>query len=332
MQLDQSRRRAFITLLGGAAAALPLVARAQQPAMPVVGWLNHLSPRDRPALLEVFRQGLSGAGYVEGRNVAIEYRWAEYQAERLAALATDLVNRRVEVIVATGGNVSALAAKAATTTIPIVFTSGIDPEKTGLVGNPSRPSGNLTGISWFGSQLTSKGLGLLHELAPSADRIALLVNSSSPEAASQPAEARAAAHALGKTLLVLNATTVSEIDASFASLVAQQAGALIVGADSFLSARRHQIVALAARHAVPAIYFNREFVEAGGLMSYGNNIADAYRKAGVYTARILKGAKPADLPVDRASKFELIINLNAAKSLGLSVPNSMQLLADEVIE
>jgi putative tryptophan/tyrosine transport system substrate-binding protein len=307
----------------------------------VIGWLNLLSPRDRPALLEAFRQGLSDVGYVEGRNVAIEYRWAEYQAKRLATMAADLVNRRVEVIVATGGNVSALAAKAATTTIPIVFTSGIDPEKTGLVTNPNRPEGNLTGISWFSAQLTSKGLGLVHELAPSADRIALLVNPSSPEAASQPAEARAAAHALGKTLLVFNATTVGEIDASFASLVAQQAGAFVVHGDSFLSvvhgdsflsARRHQIVALAARHAVPAIYFNREFVEAGGLMSYGNNIADAYRKAGVYTARILRGAKPADLPVDRASKFELIINLNTAKSLGLSVPNSMQLLADEVIE
>jgi len=326
-------RREFIALLGSGVAGWPLAARAQQAAMPVIGWLNLLSPRDRPALLEAFRQGLSDVGYVEGRNVAIEYRWAEYQAARLATMAADLVNRRVEVIVATGGNVSALAAKAATTTIPTVFTSGIDPEKTGLVTNPSRPEGNLTGISWFSSQLTSKGLGLLHELAPSADRIALLVNPSSPEAASQPVvEARAAAHALGKTLLVFNATTVGEIDASFASLMAQQAGALVVHGDSFLSARRHQIVALAARHAIPAIYFNREFVEAGGLMSYGNNIADAYRKAGVYTARILKGAKPADLPVDRASKFELIINLNAAKSLGLSVPNSMQLLADEVIE
>ena len=326
-----SSRRDFITLFGGAA-TWPLAAGAQQ-SMPVIGWLNLLSPRDRPALLEAFRQGLSDVGYVEGRNVAIEYRWAEYQAARLATMAADLVNRRVEVIVATGGNVSALAAKAATTTIPIVFTSGIDPEKTDLVTNPSRPEGNLTGISWFSSQLTSKGLGLLHELAPSADRIALLVNPSSPEAASQPVvEARAAAHALGKTLLVFNATTVGELDASFANLIAQQAGALVVTGDAFLSARRHQIVALAARHAIPAIYFNREFVDAGGLMSYGNNIADAYRKAGVYTARILKGAKPADLPVDRASKFELIINLNAAKSLGLEVPNSMQLLADEVIE
>jgi len=325
-------RRKFLATLGGAAAAWPLAARAQQPAMPVIGWLNPLSPRDHRLWLEAFRQGLGDVGYVEGRNVVIEYRWAEYQAERLATMAADLVNRRVEVIVATGGNLSALAAKAATTTIPIVFTSGIDPEKTDLVTNPSRPEGNLTGISWFSAQLTSKGLGLLHELVPSADRIALLVNPSSPEAASQPAEARAAAHALGKTLLVFNATTVGELDASFANLIAQQAGALVVTGDAFLSARRHQIVALAARHAIPAIYFNREPVDAGGLMSYGNNIADAYRKAGVYTARILKGAKPTDLPVDRASKFELIINLNTAKSLGLSVPNSMQLLADGVIE
>jgi ABC-type uncharacterized transport system substrate-binding protein len=326
------KRRKFISLLGGAAVAWPLAARAQQPAMPVIGWLNLLAAGDRPALLEAFRRGLSDTGYVEGRTVTIEYRWAGYQTDRLQALAADLIGRPVAVIAATGGNHTALAAKALTTTIPIVFTSGIDPVKTGLVANLNRPGGNLTGITWFSSQLTAKGLGLLHELVPNAGVVALLWNPSSPEASSQPAEALEAARALGHTLLVLNASAVHEIDAAFTTLVRERAGALVVAGDAVLSGRREQIVALAARHAVPAIYFNREFVEAGGLMSYGNDIADAYRKAGVYTGRILKGARPADLPIDQASKFDLVINLKTAKALGLTVPNSMQLLADEVIE
>jgi ABC-type uncharacterized transport system substrate-binding protein len=238
----------------------------------------------------------------------------------------------VAVIAATGGNNSIFAAKALTTTIPIVFTSGIDPVKVGLVASVSRPGGNLTGISWFSSELTAKGLGLLHDLVPSAAVVALLVNPNSPEAQSQPEDARVAARGLGKSLLVLNATTANDIDAAFATLVQQRAGAVVVGSDSFFTSRRTQIVALAARHGVPTIYFNRDFAEAGGLMSYGNDVKDAYREAGVYVGRILKGEKPADLPISQATKFELVINITTAKALGLAVPTSMQLLADEVIE
>ena len=326
------RRRDFLGALGGAAAAWPVGARAQQPAMPVIGWLNVLSPGGRTHLADAFRRGLSETGYVEGQNVSIEYRWAENQIDRLPALAADLISRRVAVIAATGGNHSAFAAKALTTTIPIVFTSGIDPIKVGLVASLSRPSGNLTGISWFSSHLTAKGLGLLHDLVPNATVVALLVNPNSPEAQSQPEEARAAAHGLGKSLLVLNATTANEIDTAFATLVQQRAGAVVVGSDSFFTSQRTQIVVLAARHAIPAIYFNRDFAEAGGLMSYGNDVRDAYREAGVYVARILRGEKPAGLPINQATKFELVINITTAKALRLAVPNSMQLLADTVIE
>jgi putative ABC transport system substrate-binding protein len=326
------RRREFITLLGGAAVAWPLAARAQQPALPVIGWLNLLSPGERTNLVDAFRRGLSDTGYVEGQNVAFEYRWAEDDSSRLPALAADLISRKVAVIAATGGNNSVLAAKALTTTIPIVFTSGIDPVTTGLVTSLSRPGGNITGISWFGTELTAKNLGLLHELVPKAALVALLVNPDSPESVSQPADALAAARAFGQSLLVLNASTASEIDTAFATLVQRRADALVIAGDSLFGAKRNQIVALAARHAVPAIFSTRDFAVAGGLMSYGNDVVDAYRKAGVYTGRILKGAKPADLPVDRATKFELVINLKTAKTLGITVPNSMQLLADEVIE
>jgi len=332
MQSGQLKRREFITLLGGAVAAWPVAARAQQPTMPVIGWLNLLSAGGRTHLVDSFRRGLSETGYLEGQNVSIEYRWAENQIDRLPALATDLINRRVAVIAATGGNNSIFAAKALTTTIPIVFTSGIDPVKVGLVASVSRPGGNLTGISWFSSELTAKGLGLLHDLVPSAAVVALLVNPNSPEAQSQPEDARVAARGLGKSLLVLNATTANDIDAAFATLVQQRAGAVVVGSDSFFTSRRTQIVALAARHGVPTIYFNRDFAEAGGLMSYGNDVKDAYREAGVYVGRILKGEKPADLPISQATKFELVINITTAKALGLAVPTSMQLLADEVIE
>jgi putative tryptophan/tyrosine transport system substrate-binding protein len=278
------------------------------------------------------RFALSETGYVEGQNVSIQYRWAKNQNDRLPALAADLINRRVAVITATGGNNSIFAVKALTTTIPIVFTSGIDPSKVGLVASISRPGGNLTGVSGFSSELTGKGIGLLHDLVPNAAVVALLVNPNSPEAQSQPEEARAAAHGLGKSLLVLNATTADEIDTAFATLVQQRAGAAVVGSDSFFTSRRTQIVALAAQHAIPAIYFNRDFAEAGGLMSYGNDVKDAYREAGVYVARILRGEKPADLPINQATKFELVINIQTAKALRLAVPDAMQMLADTVIE
>jgi len=326
------RRREVITLIGGAAAAWPLAARAQQPAMPVIGWLNVRSPGDRTNLLEAFRRGLRDTGYVEGRNVAFEYRWAEEQPDRLPGLAADLVRRRVALIAATGGNNAAFAAKEATSTIPILFTSGIDPVKVGLVASLSRPGGNLTGVSWFNAELTAKGLGLLHELVPHGAVVGLIVNPNSPEAAFQPADAQAAARVLGKSLLVFKASTASEIDAAFADLVAQRVSALVVGNEPFLTSRRAQIVVLAARHAIPAIYFNRDFAVGGGLMSYGNDVAEAYRKAGIYAGRILKGEKVGDLPVDQATKFELVINVATAKALGLAVPNSMKLLADEVIE
>ena len=268
-------------------------------------------------LLEAFRRGLSDTGYVEGRNVAFEYRWAEEQPRSIAGIWRPIWSRRqVALIAATGGNNVVFAAKEATSTIPIVFTSGIDPVKVGLVASLSRPGGNLTGISWFSAELTAKGLGLLHELVPNAAVVALIVNPNSPETASQPADAQAAARVLGKSLLVFKASTASEIDAAFADFVAQRVGALVVGQDPFLTSRRAQIVVLAARHAVPAIYFNRIFAVAGGLMSYGNDVADAYRKAGVYAGRILKGEKVGDLPVDQATKFELVINVDDREGVG----------------
>ncbi len=326
------RRREFITLFGGAAAAWPLAARAQRPVMPAIGWLSGRSPDESAHLLQAFRQGLGETGRAEGRDVAIEFRWADGRSDRLPALAADLIDRRVAVIAATGGNVSVLAAKALTTTIPIVFTGGYDPVKAGIVASLNRPGGNVTGISWFSHQLTAKGLGLLHELVPNAAVVALLINPSSPEAAEQPADALTATRALKQSLLVLKATTANEIDAAFVTLVRERADALVIAGDPFLTSRRAQVMALAARHAVPTIGFNREWSAAGALMSYGNNIADAYRKAGIYAGRILKGERPGDLPVEQATKFELVINIAVAKALGVAVPTSMQLLADEVIE
>ena len=299
--------------------------------MPVIGFLSGVSPGPFAQRLAAFRQGLSETGTIEGRNVAIEYRWAEGQYDRLPALATDLVGRRVVVIVAYTDR-AALAAKAATTTIPIVFLIGNDPIKLGLVASLARPGESITGVSWFGVDLEAKQLSLLHELVPNAAIIALLVDLNVPNVTSQVSQVQAAARALGLQLVVLNARTPSDIDMAFASLVRERAGALVVGAGAFLLSRRDQIIALAARHAIPAIYGFREYSADGGLISYGNDIPDAFRRAGVYTGRILKGDKPADLPVERATKFELVINLKTAKALGLAVPNSMQLLADEVIE
>ena len=325
------RRREFITLLGGAA-AWPLVARAQQPAMPVIGFLDPRSHQTSPAdQLRAFRQGLKDTGYVEGENVAIEYRWAEDQYDRLPALAAELVRRRVAVIVTNGGSAAAFAAKAATTTIPIVFSVGEDPVRLGLVASLARPGGNLTGINLVISELTTKRLGLLRELVPGAARVAVLVNpANTANAETTLRDVEPAARAMGLQIQILQASTSREIEAAFATFVRERPDALFVGLD-FVS-RRVQLVHLATRHAIPATYPLRDFAEVGGLMSYEVNITDALRQVGVYAGRILKDAKPADLPVVQSSKFELVINAVTARMLGLTVPPSLLSVADEVIE
>jgi putative tryptophan/tyrosine transport system substrate-binding protein len=327
------RRRYFITLLGGAAAAWPLAARAQQSAMPVIGFLHPASPESYADQLRAFRQGLKEAGFVEGENVAIEYRWAEGQNDRLPALADELVRRRVAVIAAAGGPNSTLAAQAATTTVPIVFVTGQDPVRLGLVTSLARPGGNLTGINFFTVELVAKRLELLRELLPGAMRIAVFVdpaNAATTESTLRDVEA--AARVMRLQIQVLKASTSREIEAAFTSFVGERPDALFVGISTFFTARRVQLAQLAARHAVPAIYPDRLHAEVGGLISYGASLTDAYRQVGIYTGRILKGAKPADVPVVQSSKFELVINHPTARMLGLTVPPSLLARADEVIE
>jgi ABC-type uncharacterized transport system substrate-binding protein len=325
-------RREFITLLGGAAIGCPLAARAQQPTMPVIGFLGSSSAAEWGPFVAAFHRGLKETGYVEGGNVTIEYRWADGQYDRLPALAADLVRRQVAVILAAGSPAPALAAKAATATIPIVFSLGVDPVQFGLVASLNRPAGNITGVNFLVGHLAEKALGLIHELIPNVAVGAMFVNPNNPNADSVTRNARETARSLGLQIHILNAGTASEIDAAFASLVEQRIGMLLSGADPFFLGRRDQVVALAARHAVPAIYFAREFVSAGGLMSYGTSISDAYRRAGVYTGKVLKGVKPADLPVEQSTRFEFVINLKTAKILGLTIPDKLLALADEVIE
>jgi putative tryptophan/tyrosine transport system substrate-binding protein len=327
------RRRYFITLLGGAAAAWPLAARAQQSAMPVIGFLHPASPESYADQLRAFRQGLKEAGFVEGENVVIEYRWAEGQNDRLPALADELVRRRVAVIAAAGGPNSALAAKAATTTVPIVFVTGQDPVRLGLVTSLARPGGNLTGINFFTVELVAKRLELLRELLPGAMRIAVFVDpASAATTESTLRDVEAAAGVMRLQIQVLKASTSREIEAAFTSFVGERPDALFVGISTFFTARRVQLAQLAARHAVPAIYPDRLHAEVGGLISYGASLTDAYRQVGIYTGRILKGAKPADVPVVQSSKFELVINHPTARMLGLTVPPSLLARADEVIE
>jgi len=328
------RRREFITLLGGAAAAWPLEARAQQqPAMPVIGVLGSTSPDGYTERLRAFRLSLKDNGYVEGENVAIEYRWAENQLDRLPALAAELVRRRVAVIVTTGGLAPVFAAKAATTTIPILFFAPEDPVRLGLVASLARPGGNLTGINIFIGELVAKRLELLRELVPAATRVAVLVNrANAANAETTVKDVDAAARALGLQIHILNAGTSREIDAAFASFVCERPDALFVGPDAFFTARRVQIVQLAAHRSISATYAAREFAEVGGLMSYGTSLTDAFRQVGAYVGRILKGAKPADLPVVQSSKFEFVINAQTARMLDLEIPPKLLALTDEVIE
>jgi putative ABC transport system substrate-binding protein len=326
------QRRQFITIVGGTVVAWPLAARAQRPSIPVIGYLGPESPAVFESRVRAFRQGLGETGYVEGRDVAIEFRWAEGQHNRLPALVADLVARQVAVIVAPGGAPGALAAKSATTTIPIVFEMGADPIAIGLVGNLNRPGGNLTGVSSLNVQVTPKRLEILHQVVPAAAEIAVLVNPTSPTTDSQLRNLQAAAPALGVQLHVLHASTEREFDAVFVTLLQLRAGGLMVASDGFFATHSEQLAALTVRHAVPAVHQSRDFAIAGGLMSYAGSFMESHRQAGVYTGRILKGDKPAELPVQQVTKVELIINLKAAKTLGIDVPLQLLARADEVIE
>jgi putative ABC transport system substrate-binding protein len=326
-------RREFIMLLGGAAAAWPLAARAQQPAMPIVGLVGPRSPEESTRLGAAFRKALNETGYIEAQNVMVEYHWLEGKYDRLPALMADLVRRRVAVIATPAFTAAAPVVKAATTTIPIVFGVAEDPVKLGLVASFARPGGNATGINFLASEVAAKRLGLLHDLVPKAVRIAVLINpANAPTAETTLRETSEAAHGLGLQIQILNASTSREIEAAFATLVRERPDALFIAPDGFFTSRRVQFATLAAHHRVPAAYFSREFVEVGGLMSYGSDISDVYRQVGVYTGQILKGAKPADLPVVQSTKFEFVINMQTAKALGLEVPPQLLASADEVIE
>ena len=326
------RRRTFITLLGGAATAWPLAARAQQPSMPIIGFLSSQSAEAIADFLRGFHRGLKDSGYVEGENVAIEYRWAENQIDRLPELAAELVRRHVAVIAASGGPASASAAKA-TASIPVVFMVAEDPVRLGLITSLARPGGNLTGVNFFSAELAAKRLELLRELAPAATRVAVLLNPAETAiAAANLRDVELAARAMGLQIHVLNASTIQEIDAAFATFARERPDALFISSGPFFTSRRVQLAHRATRHSVPAIHGSRLYPEVGGLMSYGASLSDAHRQAGVYTGRILKGAKPADLPVVQSSKFELVINANTARMLGLTVPPTLLSTADEVIE
>jgi putative tryptophan/tyrosine transport system substrate-binding protein len=333
MQFGQLKRREFITLFGGATAAWPLAARGQQAAMPVVGLVNGRSPEASVGIARAFRKGLNEAGYVEGQNVTVEYHWLDGQYDRLPSLMADLVRRHVAVIATPGSNAAALAAKGATTTIPIVFGVGEDPVKLGLVASLARPGGNATGINFFAREVVAKRLRLLHDLVPKAVRIAVLVNpanASSAEATLR--EVQEAAPTIGLQIQILNATTIGEIDAAFATLSRERSDALFVAGDGFFDSRRGQFATLAARDRIPAAYAHRDYVAAGGLTSYGTDLADVFHQVGVYTGSILKGAKPADLPVLQSTKFEFVINLQTARALDIEVPSGVLAIADEVIE
>ena len=324
------RRRDFIMLVGGAVAAWPFAARAQQPTMPVVGFLRSATLADVPHWVAAFRQGLKEAGFVEGQNVAIEFRSADNQLDRLPALVADLIRQPVAIIV--GNTDAALAAKAATTTVPIVFASGSDPVRDGLVASLNRPGGNVTGLVYFSAVLGAKRLELLRQLVPGATTIAVLVNPNTPLTEAERKDVQTAAQAIGQQLIIFDISSDRDIETAFAAFVQRGAGALLVGTGGFLNSNRERIAAVANRHALPASYSQREGVVAGGLMSYGPSISDAYRQAGIYSGRILNGEKPADLPVIRSTKFELVLNLKTAKALGLTIPPSLLVAADEVIE
>jgi putative ABC transport system substrate-binding protein len=325
-------RRKFIAALGGATVAWPLAARAQQPAMPVIGFLNSASPQPWENYVAGFRAGLKEIGYIDGQNVAIEFRWAEGRYDRLPELAADLTRHKVAVLVATGGTPSMMAAKAATATIPIVFTTGSDPVRLGFVTSLNRPGGNITGVNLFAASMEGKRLGLLRALLPGVRLIAVLLNPNEPNYAFQLRDVQEPAAAIGQQIHVLLASNISDIDVAFATAVQLRGGAMLVGSDPFFNSQRDKIVALAARYSIPTIYEQREYVLAGGLMSYGTNLSDGYRQAGVYAGRILKGEKPGDLPVVQSTKFEFVINLKTARALGIEVPPSLSAEADEIIE